>query len=320
MRQYHIGVIAPVTLPEPLSRAAAAASVCQALTTRGYKATLVPLSRDLVSDIKRTGVDVAFVVADWPGEDGSLAGLLSRIGIPYTGSSVLAAALAGDKVKTKEILRLNNLPTPPSFVVDSRKADPLDGIQDTFGLPAVVKPASGKASLGASVARDPSELARAIWAAGTYCRRVLVERYTEGQVITVGLLNGRVLGAVEVETRGPERILHFPARCRPTQYRGVLTLASRAVEALGVEGAATVDLILSDESNETILEVNTPADLSPQGLFAVIASGAGLGYEDLVERVLDAAESRMPNAESDAAWAANPAPEPVRTENTIGSY
>ena len=132
---------------------------------------------------------------------------------------------------------------------------------------------------------------------------VLVERFIEGKEISVGVLDGKALGAVEV---APKRGIydfhskytagrtdyHLPARLSPERYRSALRLATLAHDALGCEGATRVDLIVSERGNEVVLEVNTLPGMTPTSLLPRIARGAGLSFEDLVEEVLHGARLR----------------------------
>jgi len=256
---------------------------------------------------------VAFLaLAGRYGEDGCVQGLLELLGIPYTGSGVLASALAMNKAKAKEIFRLHNLPTPAGYVFDGSGRHATDegtGAADvmaehgSFGFPVIVKPAGEGASLGVTLARDELELESSVEQALRFDDEVLVERFMEGKEISVGILDGQALGAVEIvpfkgffdfrTKHTPGRSdLHLPARLSPERYRSALRLGVMAYEALGCEGAARVDLIVSERGNEVILELNTLPDLGPTSLLPKIAAGAGLAFEDLVEEMLRGARLR----------------------------
>src|SRR5678816_854768 len=123
--------------------------------------------------------------------------MLELLGIPYTGSSVLASALAMDKLKAKEMFRLHNVPTPPYYVVTQADLAELEEMHGSFGFPVIVKPRSEGSSVGMTKAHDIGELARAIEAALAHDDYVLVERFVKAMEVHVGLLDGRVLGAIE---------------------------------------------------------------------------------------------------------------------------
>jgi D-alanine-D-alanine ligase len=282
-------------------------AICAALVDRGHDATRVFVDRDLDLALRQERIDVAFLALHgrW-GEDGCVQGLLEMLGIPYTGSDVLASALAMNKMKAKEIFRLHNLPTPPYYVLDRPGLDPdgtAESVREThgaFGYPAVVKPCGEGSSVGVTIARDPEELDHAVEACQAFDDQVLVERFIEGKEVSVAILNDRALGAVEIAPRAgfydygakytPGRTdYHLPARLSPERYRGVLTQALLAHRALGCSGVSRVDMIVSDRGNEYVLEVNTIPGMTPTSLLPKIAHHAGLSFGDLIEEILGGA-------------------------------
>jgi D-alanine-D-alanine ligase len=274
------------------------------LRDKGYDACPVFVDRDIDLVLRQTHIDVAFLALHGRyGEDGCVQGLLEMLGIPYTGSGVLASALAMSKAKTKEVLRLHNLPTAPGYLVDGDSEDDLIEGHASFGFPAVVKPVGEGSSLGVRLVRDELELVAAIEEAQRFDDDVLVERFVEGKEIAVAVLDSKPMGAIEVAPRralldgqgryAPARAdHHFPARLSPERYRSVLRLAALAHEALGCEGATRVDLIASERGNEVVLEVNTLPAMTPTSLLPRIARGAGMPFEDLVEEMLRGARLR----------------------------
>ncbi|MEA2700916.1 MAG: D-alanine-D-alanine ligase [Myxococcales bacterium] len=279
-------------------------AIVAALVERGHDAVPVFVDRDIDLVLRQMRIDVAFLALHGRyGEDGCVQGLLEVLGIPYTGSGVLASALAMNKAKTKEILRLHNLPTAPGYVIAADSGEDLIESHGSFGFPVVVKPSGEGSSLGVTVARDEMELESAVEEAIRFDDDVLVERFVEGKEISVGVLDGKVLGAVEIVPRrgfydfqnkytAGRSDYYFPARLSPERYRSVLRLGTLAFEALGCEGAARIDLIVSERGNEIILEVNTLPGMTPTSLMPKIAHGAGLSFEDLVEEILKGARLR----------------------------
>jgi D-alanine-D-alanine ligase len=294
-------------------------AILAALRQRGYDATPIFVDRDVDLGLRQAHIDVAFLALHGRyGEDGCVQGLLELLGIPYTGSGVLASSLAMNKAKAKETLRWHNLPTAPGYVVDlSRGRDGARGGEHgdgpgaadivahhgSFGFPVMVKPAGEGSSLGVRIARDELELEAAVEQALRFDDEVLVERYIEGTEISVGILDGKALGAVEIvprrgfydfqsKTSTGRSDYHLPARLSPERYRSALRLGVMAHEALGCEGATSVDLIVSERGNEIILEVNTLPGMDPNSLLPRIAAGAGLAFEDLVEEMLAGARLR----------------------------
>jgi D-alanine-D-alanine ligase len=216
---------------------------------------------------------------------------------------VLASGLAMNKGKAKEIFRLHNLPTAPGYVIQADSGEDVIESHGSFGFPVVVKPAGEGSSLGIRVARDELELEAAVEEALRFDDDVLVERFIEGKEISVGVLDGKALGAVEVAPKrgfydfqskysSGRTDYHLPARLSPERYRSALRLATLAQDALGCEGATRVDLIVSERGNEVVLEVNTLPGMTPVSLLPRIARGAGLSFEDLVEEILRGARLR----------------------------
>jgi len=280
-------------------------AILAALAERGHDAAPIFVDRDVDLLLRQTRIDVAFLALHGRyGEDGCVQGLLEVLGIPYTGSGVLASGLAMNKGKAKEIFRLHNLPTAPGYALQGDAGDDVVESHGSFGYPVVVKPAGEGSSLGLRIARDELELEAAVEEAMRFDDDVLVERFMEGKEISVGVLDGKALGAVEVAPRrgglydfqakysSGRTDYHLPARLSPERYRSALRLGALAHEALGCEGATRVDLIVSERGNEVVLEVNTLPGMTPTSLLPKIARGAGLSFEDLVEEILRGARLR----------------------------
>jgi len=163
-----------------------------------------------------------------------------------------------------------------------------------------VKPRREGSSIGVTRANDLVELHAAVCAALAYDGSVLVERFIVGREVTVGILDGRVLGVFEIAPKSgmydftakytPGMTEYFlPARLPPARCRGVLNLAERAAQALDTAGAARVDLLVTDGMNEYVLEVNTLPGLTPTSLLPKIAQAAGFGFGELCEAILASA-------------------------------
>lgn len=276
-------------------------AIFEALQARGYRVQKVFVDADIDRVLRQTDIDVAVIALHGTyGEDGCIQGLLETLGIPYTGSGVLPSALAMDKLKSKELFRLYNVPTPPYYVVRRDDLDRLEQIHSSFGFPSFVKPRSGGSSVGAGPARSLTELAHRCEDAARFDDWILVERLIQGREVAVGVLDGNALGAIEIEPKGGfydykskyqkgQSTYHFPARLSPTRYQGVLNLAERAVHAVGATGASRVDLLVTSDENEYVLEVNTLPGLTPTSLLPKIAAGAGYDFPDLCEAILERA-------------------------------
>jgi D-alanine-D-alanine ligase len=273
-------------------------AIAKALGDRGYDVQRVYVDRDLDRVLRQSPIDVAFIALHGPyGEDGCVQGMLELMGIPYTGSGVLASALAMDKLKSKELFRLYNVPTPPYYVADSDRLRDLEEVHGSFGFPVFVKPRRAGSSVGAGKAADMAELRARCDDAAQYDKSILVERFVDGREVAVALLDGRALGAIEIVPKGEfydyrskyqagQSEYHFPARLSPTRYKGVLNIAERAAACLGVTSAARVDILVTEGENEYVLEVNTLPGMTPTSLLPKIAKGAGYDFEDLCEAIL----------------------------------
>src|SRR5215472_6350841 len=167
--------------------------VARALEGLGYDVVRIvfgPSTRGVDELVRGARIDVAFLALHGRGgEDGCVQGLLELLGIPYTGSSVLASALAMDKVKSKELFRLHNVPTPPYYTVrreDAAQADlaVLEELHGSFGYPVIVKPRNEGSSVGLTRVSSLTELARAMEVAFEYDEAAVVERFVQGMEVT----------------------------------------------------------------------------------------------------------------------------------------
>ena len=303
MKPSRIGVVMGGVSREREISLSSGRAVAEALMEADYDVVPVLLGEgvDPLHALRDAEMDVAFLALHGRlGEDGCVQGMLEWLGIPYTGSSVLASALAMDKQKSKELFRLHNVPTPPYYVLDRDNVADLDEVHGSFGFPVIVKPRREGSSLGVSIARNESELARAAQLALSYDQHALVERYIVGREVHVGILGDRVLGAIEVAPRSgffdfnakytPGETDYFmPARLSGARYRGVLNLAERAAQALDTEGAVRVDLMVTEGQNEYVLEVNTLPGLTQTSLLPKIAAAAGFTFGDLCVAILERA-------------------------------
>ncbi|MBL8602878.1 MAG: D-alanine--D-alanine ligase [Myxococcales bacterium] len=277
-------------------------AIVSALASRGHDVVPILVDRDIDQTLRAAKIDVAFLALHGRyGEDGAIQGLLEWMGIPYTGSGVLASALAMDKLKAKELFRLHNIATAPYYdLTGPITAAELEERHGSFGFPVMVKPRREGSSIGVSRASNLEELAVAVNEALKHDDGVLVERYIRAREVHVGIVNGRVFGAIEIVSRRPffdyqaktQKGLaeyYFPARLAPTRYQGVLRLAERAHAALGCSGATRVNVLVTEGENEYVLEVNTLPGMTPNSLLPKIAAGAGVDYPGLCEMILQGA-------------------------------
>ncbi len=276
-------------------------AVAKALERLGRKVHRVTAGPGLFDALRAAPVDAAFLALHGRmGEDGKVQGLLEVLGLPYTGSGVLASALCMDKPMAKKVLRFHNISTPASYTASIDQLDSALQLHGDLGYPAVVKPACSGSSCGVSVVREPGELLPALREACRFGGLALVERFVRGREVTVAILGDRALGSCEIAP--PREVFDFegkyrggscfylPPRLSDTRLANIEALALAAHQALGCRGYSRVDLISSDSDNDLVLELNTLPGMTPTSLFPKIAEAAGLSFEELVEAILDRAE------------------------------
>jgi D-alanine-D-alanine ligase len=276
------------------------AAVLAALVANGYRAVGIDVGRDLGARLAEEGIEVAFIALHGRfGEDGSVQGLLEMMGIPYTGSGVLASALAINKVFSKVMFRSAGLTVAPYQVL--RRGEQLNL---AFALPVVVKPSQEGSSVGVSIVREPGQMEAALTEAFRYDKEILVERFIEAREVQVGILDGEALGAIEIVPKGEfydfeakytaggaEHIL--PARLPAAIYADVLRAGEKAHASLGCDCYSRVDFLVTSAGECYILEVNTLPGMTDLSLLPEIARGAGIDFAQLVERVLLAASLKI---------------------------
>ena len=243
------------------------------------------------------GIDVAFIALHGPwGEDGKIQGVLETFGIPYTGSGVLASALAMDKAMAKAVLAANGIDVPRGVVVASDRERP------AIVPPAVVKPVENGSSVGVTMVDDPAGYPAAIAEALRYDRRALVEERIRGIELTVGVIGPddglQALPVIEIvpkraffdyrakyDAAASEEIC--PARVPEAVAARAQELALRAHRALGCRSISRLDLIWSPTDDRLVaLEVNTMPGMTANSLVPKAALVAGITFPDLVERLV----------------------------------
>lgn len=278
-------------------------AVMAALRQMGYHPFAMFADRDIDVALRQARIDVAFLaVRGRYSADGCLQGLLELAGIPYTGSGVLACALAGHRAKAKEILRLCNLPVAPGYVLRNDHEETVAEAHGSFGFPAVVRPVSAALLWGGTLARDEMELDGALEDVFRLEDSALVERFVLGRAVTVAVLDGCALGMLEVPRAGSGAGLRSvaargqevcaPIRLSRERRASVLRLATQAYAALGCEGPALVELLVSERLNETIVDIDASPLLLPTSPLTLIARQAGFAYPELIEEILHGARLR----------------------------
>ena len=272
------------------------AAICKALQERGYAVTPIEVDTQgtWMSQVRET--DVVFIALHGKlGEDGTVQGVLELLGVPYTGSGVLASALAMNKPMAKRVWQVYGLPTPAWQVIE--KAHPCE---IALSYPVVVKPSTEGSSVGVTIVRSATALAAGLTEAWRFDPQALIETYIPGKEVTVGILGEQALGAMEViakgefhsyevkYTAGREEFI-LPAPLSPAVYDRVMQVALAAHQALGCRGYSRVDTRVNDRGEVFLLEVNTLPGFTGLSYLPRIAEHAGLNYGDLVEAILQRA-------------------------------
>ena len=269
-------------------------AIYKALKTLGYNVVDIDAGPDICNELYKKKVELVFLALHGGhGENGSVQGMLEVLGLSYTGSGVLASALAMDKEASKKIFLYHKIPVPP-FVVLSKEHGPKSL---EFDLPWVVKPATEGSSVGVSIVKSETGFKQAVETAFSYSSRAIVEKYIEGKEIHIGILNDKVLGGVEVKPS--LEFYNYEAKYTPglTEYILPPEIDSRAYErtkaaaisahiALGCKGATRVDLRVDIEGKPYVLEVNTIPGMTETSLLPKIASLAGFDFPALLEEII----------------------------------
>lgn len=279
------------------------AGVLKALLEAGYDAVGIDVGRDLAARLVTERVEAAFVCLHGRyGEDGSVQGLLELMGIPYTGSGVLASALAMDKIFAKKIFAASGLTITPYVVVS--QGETISAGTLPFPLPVVVKPSREGSSVGVSIVKSAEALQQAVDEAFSYDREILVEQYVKGREIQVGIIDGQGIGAIEIVPKNEfydfeakytdGMATHIlPAPMPSGQYASLLKAGEKAHACLGCSGYSRVDFIVTPDGQQYILEVNTLPGMTALSLLPEIAQGAGIGFTELVERIIFSAALKI---------------------------
>ena len=273
--------------------------VLKALRAKGVDAhAFDPSERDLEDLLKQRFARAFIALHGRFGEDGTVQGVLEWLGIPYTGSGVLASALAMDKLRTKLLWHAEGLPTPPYEVLG--KESDLKAVAKRLGTPLFVKPACEGSSVGMTKVRAAAALEEAYALAVNYDPVVIAEKLIDGPELTAAILGDEVLPMIRIET--PREFYDYEAKYIANDTRYLVPcglpekkelqlrqLCLRAFRALGCRGWGRVDLMLDKRGRPYLLEVNTAPGMTDHSLVPMAARAAGLSYEDLCLRILQLA-------------------------------
>jgi len=273
--------------------------VLAALRKKGVDAhPFDPKEKDLLELVKERFQRVFIALHGGFGEDGTVQGVLEWLGIPYTGSGVLASALAMDKVRTKRLWAAEGLPTA-AYAVLGRDTN-LKAVAKKLGVPLFVKPASEGSSVGMTKVKKAGDLEEAYALAVNYDPVVIAEKFIDGAELTVAVLGERVLPIIRIET--PREFYDYEAKyiANDTRYlipcgvsekkeKELQAISLKAFRALGCRGWGRVDLMLDKRGRPYLLEVNTSPGMTDHSLVPMAARAVGISYEDLCVQVLEMA-------------------------------
>lgn len=280
-------------------------AILTALTEKGYHAVGIDLDpRRLIEQLEQEKIDVVFnAIHGLYGEDGLLQGTLEMLGIPYTGSGVLASAMAMDKSVSKRMFMSAGIPTPRSRLYNKQDVD-IDvltkEIQEAFGVPVVVKAAAQGSSIGVIIVEDVADIKFAITEAFKYSGHIVVEEFIRGKELTVSILGSeqpKALPIIEIVpqsgrydytskyTKGATEYI-VPARLEAKLAEDIQRIALDAYKLLGCRGIGRVDVMLSDDNQPYVLEINTIPGMTATSLVPKAAAAIGISFADLCEQML----------------------------------
>ena len=274
-------------------------AICNALKENGYNIVSIDVGRDIGRRIDAEDIDVAFIALHGKyGEDGTIQGMLEMMGIPYTCSGVLGSAISMNKVISKELFERHKIPTPSYEVIN--KGDYKNDYAVKLNLPLVIKPANGGSTIGVNVIDNTFRLASAIQNAFRYDDCILIEKFIDGILLTVGVLEDMTLPVIEVSPKKgfydyeskytPGMTEYFvPARIDKKKIAECQELALKCHKVLRCRGITRTDMIMDKSHNLFVLEVNTIPGMTATSLIPMAAKAAGIEFKDLIVKALEMA-------------------------------
>jgi len=273
------------------------AAVLAAMQRLHIDAIPIDVDKNILSRLQQAKVDRVFnILHGRVGEDGVIQGALELMGLPYTGSGVLASALGMDKQRTKEVWLANGLPTPGYLMLESEASFAL--VATDIGFPCVVKPVNEGSSIGITKVESEKELKKAYISAKNLDKQVMVEQWVLGKEYTVSVLGKTALPLIRLET--PRQFYDYAAKYSDdsTQYfcpcgldneteRHFQTLALQAFEAIGARDWGRVDIMVDENVQPWLIELNTLPGMTNHSLVPMAAKAAGMSFDELVLAILD---------------------------------
>ncbi|MDQ9171321.1 D-alanine--D-alanine ligase [Oxalobacteraceae bacterium R-40] len=288
------------------------AGVLKALQSKGIDAHGFDPAERSLAELAAEKFDRVFIALHGRfGEDGSLQGALEQLGIPYTGSGVMASAIAMDKIMSKRIWLSHGLPTPRFIELDAHATtdEELRNAGDTLGFPLMLKAPHEGSTIGISKINDHAGMRTGFDDCARYDEMILAEEFVTGRELTVPVLScGRSAQALPiVEIRAPQGNYDYhnkyfsdetqylcPAPLDEALAKGIQSIAVRAFNALGAKGWARIDFMLRATDNEPfLLEINSSPGMTGHSLVPMSAKAAGISYEDLCVQILSSASLEL---------------------------
>jgi D-alanine-D-alanine ligase len=279
-------------------------AIVKALQEKGYDVTGIDLDPPrFVDQLRDNKITFVFnAIHGKYGEDGALQGALELLGIPFTGSGVLASALAMDKAVSKRLFLAAGVPTPRAELFTKSDLDEnlANKITNMFSLPVVVKAASQGSSIGVIIVDTVEQLNNALAEAFKYSDHIVVEDFIKGKEVTVAILGGEqpeALPIIEIVPHSGRYDYHskytkgtteyvVPARFDDKTTINMQVIAIAAYALLGCRGVARVDIMVDVDNNPYVLEINTIPGMTATSLVPKAAAAAGISFPDLCERIL----------------------------------
>jgi len=274
-------------------------AVLLALREKGVDAHAFDPKTHELFELRREGYARAFIALHGRfGEDGTVQGALEVMGIPYTGSGVMASALCMDKWRTKLVWLAAGIPTPRFAIVDA--STDWARVAGELGLPLIVKPAHEGSTLGLTKVNSVAEFAPAHAAAAKYDSLVIAEEFVAGQELTASVLGGEALPLVRIEApQGnydyqnkyftDDTLYHCPAGIRADLEEEIRRVALAGFRVLGCRGWGRSDVMLRPDGSYSFLEMNTSPGMTGHSLVPIAARAVGISYPDLCLRILEGA-------------------------------
>ena len=271
-------------------------NVLKALQQAGLDAHAFDPAEREIFELKRDGFNRVFIALHGRyGEDGTVQGALELMGIPYTGSGVMASALAMDKVRTKMVWTTAGIPTPRFEVVDA--GSDWAGVAKRLGLPLIIKPAREGSTIGLTRVTAAAQLREAYALASRHDPFVMAEEFIAGEELTAGFLGDQALPLIRIEAPqgnydyqnkyfSDETKYHCPCGLPEAEELRIRALVMKSAQALGCAGWGRADLIRRADGSVQFLEMNTSPGMTGHSLVPMAAKQAGLSFNDLVLRIL----------------------------------